>query len=88
MSVRDLMDRIGPVPSVGLWQLGVHKLLTLGIGFSHFPMSELNTDLSLDFRQFSFTHIIQTLRSCPKRYGSLDRRFPNMLFSPLGFPAR
>jgi hypothetical protein len=88
VSVRDVIDFINLVPNVELSQLGVNELLTLGIGFSHFPMSELNTDLSLDFKQFSFTHIVQTSRSCPKLSDLLDRRFPNMLFSPLDFSAR
>ena len=63
MSVRGLIGLIDPVPDKRISHLETSKMLLSGLDFSCCVEGNLVSNSPLDFKQFSFTHVIQVSES-------------------------
>jgi hypothetical protein len=68
--------------------LSLYKMLLLGLDLNRCVKRGIVSNLPLDLKQFSFTHIIQVLGRHPTVNGFPLRPFSDMLFSRSGFPFR
>ncbi len=89
MSVRGLKGLIDPCSR---WEdfaaLSIYKVLPSGLDLNRVVKGGLVSNLPLDLKQFSFTHIIQVLGRHHRENGFPVRPFSGVLFSRTDFSLR
>jgi hypothetical protein len=88
VSVRSLTGLIDPVPDWKISHLGKSKMLQSGLDLSRCVKGGHRLQLAARVQAIQLCPYIQVLGRVPLINDFSGRPFPDMLFSPLGYPAR